>query len=97
MSRKRTQEHSVSPKIHRVTWTQKRTRRGLVFTAEDITPSSMMTPVKTKRPILPQETRYSQDQTPISDKGIRAAISLPPIPAPEILASKKDRRGKVCL
>ena len=76
-------------------WTAKRTRRGTVLAAEAITaPRSLATPSKPKKPTL-QRVKYSQDQTPTSGKGIKAAMSLPPIPAPEILAPKKDRRGKV--
>ena len=96
MSRKRVREHSTSPKFHRVAWAEKRTRRGTVFTAEVTAASgSPMTPVKPKKHTALGKVKYSQDQTPISVGGIEAAMSLPPIPAPGILAPKKDRRGKV--
>jgi len=95
MSKKRIREHSTSPKFHRVAWTEKRTRRGAVLTAGVITaPDSLKTPTKPKRPTL-HRVKYSQDQTPTTGEGITAAMSLPPIPAPEILATKRDRRGKV--
>lgn len=95
MSRKRTREHSTSPKVHRVAWAEKRTRRGAVFSAEVIAQSSLETPKKIKRSTVPQNAKCSQDQTPIGSKGIEAAMSLPPIPAPEILAPKRGPRGKV--
>lgn len=95
MSKKRMREHSASPKFHRVTWTQKRTRRGAVLTAEVITPGSLETPVKSRRHTILQNTGYSRDQTPILGEGIEEAMSLPPIPAPEILAPKKGQTGKV--
>ena len=38
---------------------------------------------------------YTQDQTPTTGEGIEAAMSLPPIPAPEILAPKRGWGGKV--
>ena len=96
MSKKRTREHSSSPKFRRVAWAEKRTRRGAVFTAEVIdTPASLETPVKPKKHATLQRVKYSQDQTPISGEGIETAMSLPPIPAPEILAPKRNRRGKV--
>ena len=76
-------------------WAEKRTRRGTVLAAEVIpAPGSLATPVKPKKHTL-QRVKYSQDQTPTSGKGIKAAMSLPPIPAPEVLAPKRDRRGKV--
>ena len=88
-------EHSTSPKFHRVAWAEKRTRRGAVLTAEVITaPASLKTPAKPKRHTL-HRVSHSQDKTPTTGKGITAAMSLPPIPAPEILAPKRDRRGKV--
>ena len=96
MSRKRVQEHSASPKFHRVAWAEKRTRRGAVLTAEVITtPSSLKTPAKPKRHTTLHKVKDSQHQTPITSEGITAAMSLPPIPAPDILAPKRDRRGKV--
>ena len=95
MTKKRVREHSTSPKFHRVAWTGKRTRRGTVFSAEVITPSSQATPVKSKRYLAPNDPKYSQDQTPTAGRGIETAMSLPPIPAPEILASKKKWKGKV--
>jgi len=95
MSKKRAREHSTSPKFHRVAWTEKRTRRGAVLTAEAITPSSLGTPTKPRRHTKLQNTGYSQDQTPVAGEGIQEAMSLPPIPAPAILAPKKGQRGKV--
>ena len=96
MSRKRTREHSASPKFRRVAWAEKRTRRGTVFTAEVTNMARVpVTPVKPKKHTVLGRVGYSQDQTPISSGGIQAAMSLPPIPAPEILAPKRDRRGKV--
>ena len=103
MSKKRVREHSTSPKFHRVAWAEKQTRRGAVLTAEVITvpgslrtPGPLKTPTKPKRLTTLHKPNYSKDQTPITGKGITAAMSLPPIPAPEILAPKRDRRGKVC-
>jgi hypothetical protein len=94
--RKRPREHSSSPKYHRIAWTEKRTRRGAVLAAEVIPmPGYLETPVKPKRHLMSQKVKCSQDQTPISGKGIRTAMALPPIPALEILTSKRDRRGKV--
>ena len=96
MSRKRPREHSTSPQFHRVAWAEKRTRRGAIFAAEVITtPSSLETPVKSKKHTPFRSTKYSQDQTPVGSEGIKAAMSLPPIPAPEILAPKKGRKGEV--
>jgi len=97
MSRKRLREHSVSPKVHRVTWAEKRTRRGPVLTVKDITPGSITTPVKAKRLTASHGVKHSQNNTPVTEGGIKVAMSLPPIPAPDILASKRDRRGKVCI
>ena len=95
-SRKRAREHSTSPIFHRVAWTTKRSRRGTVATADVITtPGSLKTPVKSKNHTSSPNVQYSRDQTPITGKGIEAAMSLPPIPAPEFLASKKARGGKV--
>ena len=95
MSRKRVREHSTSPKFHRVAWAEKRTRRGTVFTAE-VTAASRapVTPVRPKKHTALGKVEYPQDQKPIS-RGIKTAMSLPPIPAPGILAPKRDRRGKV--
>jgi len=94
MAKKRTREHSTSPKFHRVTWAVKRTRRGAVLAAEVApTPGSFATPVKQKKLTTLQRDKHSQ--TPTSGEGIKTAMSLPPIPAPEILAPKRDRRGKV--
>jgi len=77
-----------------VAWTEKRTRRGTVLAAETVpTPGSFATPVKQKGLTTLQRVKYSQ--TPTSGEGIKAAMSLPPIPAPEILGHKRDRRGKV--
>ena len=95
MSRKWTQEHSTSSKFHCVAWTEKWTRRGAILTAEVITPSSPATPVKPRRHTTLQNTGLSWDQTPIPGGAIKEAMSLPPIPAPEILTSKKGWRGKV--
>ena len=95
MSRKRVREHSTSPQYHRVKWTVKRTRRGAILTAGAITPNSLETPVKSRRNTTLQDTGYSRDQTPIPGEGIEEAMSLPPIPAPEILAPKKGKSGKV--
>ena len=95
MSRKQTREHSTSPKFHHVAWTEKRTRQGAILTAEVITPSSPATPVKPRRHTTLQNTGLSRDQTPIPGGAIKEAMYLPPIPAPEILASKKGWRGKV--
>jgi len=67
-----------------------------VLAAEVIsTPGSPATPVKPKKHTTLHKVKYSQDQIPISGEGIKTAMSLPPIPAPEILAPKRDRRGKV--
>lgn len=95
MTRKRVREQSSSPKFQRVAWATKQTRRGPSFSAEVVTPSSLETPKKQKRPKVSHKVKYSQDQTPIAGKGIEAAMSLPPIPAPEILAPKKGPKGKV--
>jgi len=92
---KRGLEHSVSPKVHRVAWNKKQTRRGAVLTAEVITSTSLKTPAKRRRLAMVQNTGHSQDQTPIPGEGIQEAMSLPPIPAPEILAPKKGQKGKV--
>jgi len=53
--------------------------------------------VKPKRLAVSHGVKHAQDYTPTIDEGIKAAMSLPPIPAPDILASKRDRRGKVCI
>lgn len=96
MTKKRMREHSTSPKFHRVTWAEKRTRRGTVISAKVVTtPGSLQTPVKAKKHTSLHNTKYSQDQTPTAGEGIKVAMSLPPIPALEILASKKGRTGKV--
>jgi hypothetical protein len=96
MSRKRTREHSTSPKFHHVPWAEKRTRQGSVFTAELVdTPGPLRTPVKSKKHATLQRVKFSQDQTPVSGEGIEAAMALPPIPALQILAPNRDRRGKV--
>jgi hypothetical protein len=95
MSRKRIREHSTSPKFHRVAWAEKRTRRGNVSTPQVITQSLPGTPVNPKRFTALQNVKYSQDKTPTAGKGIEVAMSLPPIPAPEILAPKKKTKGKV--
>lgn len=55
------------------------------------------TPTKQKGSVMSHKIKFSQDETPITDEGIEVAMSLPPIPAPEILSSKRDRRGKVCV
>ena len=94
MAKKWTREHSTSPKFQRVAWTEKRTRQGAVLAAEVIsTPGSFTTPVKPNKLTTMQRVKYSQ--TPTSGEGIKTAMSLPPIPAPEVLAPKRDRRGKV--
>lgn len=96
MSKKRPREYSTSPKFHRITWAEKRTRQGAVLTAEVLTtPGSPATPTKPRKNAALRKVKYSQDQAPASGEGIKAAMSLPPIPAPEILAPKRDRRGKV--
>ena len=95
MSKKRAREHSTSPKFHRVAWTEKRTQWGAVLTADVVTPSSLGTPAKPRRHTTLQDTGYSRDQTPVPGEGIQEAMSLPPIPAPEILAPKRGQRGKV--
>ena len=95
MSRKRIREHSTSPKFHRVTWAEKRTGQGPILAAQVIPQSSPETPIKQRKHTTLQNTGYSRDQTPISGETIKEAMSLPPIPAPEILASKKGQRGKV--
>jgi hypothetical protein len=79
-----------------VAWGEKRTRRGAVFSSEVITtPRVLETPVKPKKHTVLKSVKYYRDQTPTVDDGIKAAMSLPPIPAPEILAPKRERRGKV--
>ena len=95
MSKKRAREYSTSPKFQRVTWTEKRTRRGAVLTAEAVTPSSQGTPTKPRRHAKLQRTGYSQDHSAGPGEAFQEAMSLPPIPAPEILAPKKGQRGKV--
>ena len=91
---KRRREHSTSPKVHHVSWSEKKTRRGTVLAPTYVSASQpLKTPAKQQRSALPQNTKPSH-QKPIS-KGISEAMSLPPIPAPEILAPKRDRRGKV--
>ena len=96
MAKKRMREHSTSPKFRHVTWAEKQTRRGTVLSAKDITtPSSLQKPVKAKKLTALHNTKYSQDQTPMTGERIKAAMSLSPIPAPEVLASKKGRTGKV--
>jgi hypothetical protein len=93
MTRKRLREHSTSP-TQRIVWSHKRTRRGAVLTATVVSGSQ---PLGT--PARPKE-RYTspprpKGQRPPISKGIKEALSLPPIPAPDILAPKRDRRGKV--
>ena len=89
MSRKWPREFSTSPKFHHIAWTEKQTRRGTVLTAELVTAlGSPPTPIKPKKHPIFQKAKYSQDQTPTSGEGIETAMSLPPIPAPEILAPK---------
>ena len=95
MSRKRVQEHSASPKFRCVTWAEKWTRQGTVFTAEvTAAASSPVTPIRPKKHTVLRRAEHSQDKKP-TPSGIEAAMALPPIPAPEILAPKRDRRGKV--
>ena len=109
---KRPREFSPSPKVkvHYVRWGRKETRRGPVLSAQAITPpGSAQTPSRPKNPPGPTQTprrpknhttlrqpRFTQDQTPRSGEAIRDATSLPPIPVPDLLAPKRDRRGKVC-
>ena len=96
MSRKRPQEFSASPKYHRVGWTEKRTRRGPVLAAEVITTAGpVQTPTRPRKHIISKQAKFTQDQTPRSGEDIKEAITLPPIPIPDILAPKKARRGKV--
>ena len=94
MSRKRPREFSTSPKFHRVTWAEKRTRRGTVLAAEVITASgSAQAPIRPKK--TSKHAKFTHDQTPRSSEDINEATFLPPIPVPDILAPKRDRRGKV--
>ena len=95
MSKKQVREHSTSPQYHHVKWTAKRTQRGAILTAGVVTPTSLETPVKSRRSTMLQDTGYSRNQTPIPGEGIEEAMSLPPIPAPGILAPKKRKSGKV--
>jgi hypothetical protein len=94
LPKKRRRELSTSPKIHRVKWTEKRTRRGTVLAAKLVSPS-IKTPVKSIDQPLQEYTNSLVDRRPPLSKGIIAAMSLPPIPAPEHIASTKQRRGKV--
>jgi hypothetical protein len=94
MSRKRVREFSVSPKFHRVAWAEKQTRRGTVIAAEIIaTSGSAQTPTRPRK--QSKQARFTQDQTPRSGEDIHEALSLPPIPIPDILAPKKGKSGKV--
>ena len=93
MSRKWAREFSTSPKFRHVAWAEKRTRWGTVLTAEVIsTPGSLQTP---KKHNTLQSVKYSRDQTPTSGEGIKTAMSLPPIPAPDFLVPGKHKGGKV--
>lgn len=91
MPKKRAREHSVSPTFHRIAWTRKRTRRGNVLIEEVVSPNSPATPKQKKM----ANTKYTRDQTPPSVRGIEEAMALPPIPAPDVFAPKKGRKGKV--
>jgi hypothetical protein len=94
MSRKRPREFSTSPKFHRVTWAEKRTRRGPVLAAEVVAASgSAQAPIRPKK--TSKHAKFTHDQTPRPSEDINEATFLPPIPAPDILAPKRDRRGKV--
>ena len=96
---KRPREFSSSPKVkvHYVRWNRKRTRRGSILSAQVITPPRFtQTPRRPKNHTTPKQPKFTQDQTPRSGEAIRDATSLPPIPVPDLLAPKRDRRGKVC-
>lgn len=92
MSRKRQREFSVSPKVKQITWRQKRTRRGVILAA---TPAAELQSPATPVAQTKQNVNYSRDQSYPPGEGIAAAMSLPPIPAPDILAPKKGQSGKV--
>lgn len=92
MSRKRQREFSVSPKVQQVVWRHKKTRRGVVLAA---TPTTEFKPPVTPVAQGKRNANYSRDQTSPPGEGIEAAMSLPPIPAPDILAPKKGQSGKV--
>ena len=95
MSTKRPMEFTSPPKIHYVRWEGKQTRRGIVQTAEIIaTQGPAQTPKRPKKPIKSKKAKFTQDQTPRSGQDNMEAISLPPIPTPDILAPKRNRRGK---
>ena len=91
-SKKRAREHSVSPKFHRVRWSEKKTRRGTIL-APTLVPQSQSpkTPTKSKIRATAQGAKPSQGHRLPLSEGIEAAMSLPPIPAPEIFAPKKGR------
>jgi len=77
---------------------RKKKQGGSVFAAEVVTGSkSPQTPVRPTKHIALQSIKHSQDRTPLSlpGEGIKAAMSLPPIPAPEILDPKRKKKGKV--
>ena len=94
MSRKRAREFSPPSKYVRVAWTEKRTRRGNVSAADIITtPGPAQTPTRPKK--MSKQVKFTLGETSRAGEVIIEAISLPPIPIPDILASKKDRRGKV--
>lgn len=96
MSKKRPREFSTSPKFQRVKWAEKRTRQGTVLSAQVIaTPGSTQTPTRPKKHTTLRQPKFTQDQTPRSAEAINDATSLPPIPIPDLLAPKRDRRGKV--
>ena len=63
-----------------------------MFTATPTAEQPPATPVAQTR----QNVNYSRDQSFLYGEGIEAAMTLPPIPAPEILAPKKGQSGKVC-
>jgi hypothetical protein len=92
MSRKRPREFPTSPKFQRVTWAEKRTRRGTVVAAEVITASgSAQAPTRPKK--SSKQAKFTHGHTSRSGEDINETTFLPPIPIPDILAPKK--RGKV--
>ena len=96
MSRKRAREFSTLPKFQRVTWTKKQTRRGTVHSTEVITQAgSTETPKRPRKNIQSSQAKFTRDQTPRPGEAIEDAISLPPILMPDLLALKRDGRGKV--
>ena len=92
---KRPREFTSPPKFHYRRWDRKQTRRGPVLSAQVITPpGSTQTPRPKKNTTL-RQPKFTQDQTPRYGEAITDATSLPPIPIPDLLAPKRDRRGKV--